>query len=191
MSITNRRLVDFDGADFYCTPSWGTEALMDIEIFEGTVLEPCCGDGAMAEVIARWNEVQASDKFARGYGEVKDVFDYQDQYDNVITNPPFSISDDLVKHFIPRTRHKLAILQRLAYLEGSERWRDIYRETPPRRVMVFSERLSMYPSGQKGNRGSGTTAYAWFVWDFKDLSKSTELFWIEPGRKPGSRFKIV
>jgi hypothetical protein len=33
--------------------------------------------------------------------------------------------------------------------------------------------------------GSGTTAYAWFVWD-KDTSGPTELRWLKPGYKAAS-----
>jgi hypothetical protein len=41
------------------------------------------------------------------------------------------------------------------------------RETfkvPPARVGVFSERITFYPKGIEV-KGSGTTVYAWFVWD--------------------------
>jgi hypothetical protein len=46
---------------------------------------------------------------------------------------------------------------------------------------VFSERITFYPSGIEP-KGSGTTAYAWFVWD-KDAAGRTELKWFKPGYK--------
>jgi hypothetical protein len=52
---------------------------------------------------------------------------------------------------------------------------------PPARVWVFSERITFYPKGVE-MKGSGTTAYAWFVWD-KDAASGTELKWFKPGYK--------
>jgi len=46
---------------------------------------------------------------------------------------------------------------------------------------VFSERITFYPSGIEP-KGSGTTAYAWFVWD-RDAPCHTELKWFKPGYK--------
>lgn len=71
--VTNRRLVPAEGPDFYPTPDWGTTALLSWVTFDGSILEPCCGDGAMAEVIkAAGYKVKASDIIDRGYGEVRD-----------------------------------------------------------------------------------------------------------------------
>jgi phosphatidylethanolamine-binding protein (PEBP) family uncharacterized protein len=40
-------------------------------------------------------------------------------------------------------------------------------------VWVFSERITFYPAGAV-EKGTGTTAYAWFIWD-KDAPSGTEL----------------
>ncbi len=70
---------------------------------------------------------------------------------------------------------------RLAFLEGANRANVIFHRTPPARVWVFSERITFYMKGAEV-AGSGTTAYAWFVWD-KDHSGPTELAWFKPGYK--------
>lgn len=75
----------------------------------------------------------------------------------------------------------MALLLRLAFLEGANRCRTIYRPHPPSRVWVFSERITFYPKGAQ-HAGSGTTAYAWFVWD-KSHTGPTELAWLPPGYK--------
>ena len=41
---------------------------------------------------------------------------------------------------------------------------------------MFSERITFYPKGVK-RAGSGTTAYAWFVWDRNHIGP-TELAWL-------------
>jgi hypothetical protein len=81
----------------------------------------------------------------------------------------------------------MALLLRLAFLEGVNRARTIFRETPPSRVWVFSERITFYAAGAK-RAGSGTTAYAWFVWDKAARTKHPELRWLPSGqraREPG------
>jgi hypothetical protein len=50
------------------------------------------------------------------------------------------------------------------------------------RVWVFSDRITFYPSGVEP-KGSGTTAYASFVWDKQTPSGQTESKWLKPGYK--------
>ena len=82
---------------------------------------------------------------------------------------------------VRHSKLKFALLLRLAFLEGANRARTIFTECPPSRVWVFSERITFYPVGVE-RKGSGTTAYAWFVWD-KDAPSGTELKWFKPGYK--------
>jgi hypothetical protein len=72
----------------------------------------------------------------------------------------------------------------LAFLEGANRANTIFLKSPPARVWVFSERITFYMKDAE-RAGSGTTAYAWFVWD-KDASGPTELRWLKPGYKAAS-----
>lgn len=76
--------------DFVKTPKLITEALLKYEKFDGDILEPCCGDGAISEILKKQYKVHSSDKIDYGYGEQKDLFDIFDEYDNIITNPPFT-----------------------------------------------------------------------------------------------------
>ena len=99
--------------------------------------------------------------------------------DNIVTNPPYNCAEGFVASGVKHARHKFALLLRLAFLEGANRANTIFANTPPSRVWVFSERITFYPKGVDP-KGSGTTAYAWFVWD-KDAPGSTELRWFKPG----------
>ena len=99
--------------------------------------------------------------------------------DNIVTNPPYNCAEGFVASGIKHARHKFALLLRLAFLEGANRANTIFANSPPARVWVFSERITFYPSGVEP-KGTGTTAYAWFVWD-KDAPRTTELKWFKPG----------
>ncbi len=180
---TAKRSADLDGPDFYPTPAWATHALLDNEAFEGNIWECACGNGAMSDVIAAaGHDVHSSDLYDRGYGEVGvDFLQAQREVDNIITNPPFNSAEGFARVGLKLARKKFALLLRLAFLEGANRANTLFVENPPARVWVFSERITFYPAGAV-QQGSGTTAYAWFVWD-KSANGPTELKWLKPGYK--------
>jgi hypothetical protein len=180
---TLKRFADLEGPDFFPTPGWATYALIDNEAFEGSIWEPACGDGAMARVLEKTGcAVIATDLFDRGYGESGiDFLQSSRPVDNIVTNPPYNAAEGFVQAGVAQSRRKMALLLRLAFLEGANRQRTIFTDTPPARVWVFSERITFYPAGAV-RQGSGTTAYAWFVWD-KDAGKNTELKWLPSGYK--------
>ena len=180
---TAKRRADLDGPDFYPTPRWATVALMDNERFDGDVWECACGDGAMSKVITdAGNKVISSDLYDRGYGEIGHDFITTDRRQpNIITNPPFNSAEGFVARGLRAADRKFALLLRLAFLEGAHRANTIFHRNPPARVWVFRERITFYMKGAQ-IAGSGTTAYAWFVWDKSDLG-STELRVFKPGYK--------
>lgn len=180
---TIKRFADLNGPDFFPTPAWATYALIDNESFRGDIWEPACGDGAMSTVLEQTGlQVSSSDLFNRGYGEAGlDFLRPKRRATNIITNPPYNCAEGFVKSGIKYSDNKFALLLRLAFLEGANRANTIFAEHPPSRVWVFSERITFYPAGAV-QKGTGTTAYAWFVWD-KDAPSGTELKWIKPGYK--------
>lgn len=179
---TLKRFADLNGPDFFPTPRWATFALIDNEHFNGDVWECACGDGAMSRVIEQTSRVFSSDLYERGYGETGiDFLRTRRAADNIVTNPPYNSAEGFVASGARLARKKFALLLRLAFLEGANRANTIFAKTPPSRVWVFSERITFYPSGVDP-KGSGTTAYAWFVWD-KDAPSRTELRWFKPGYK--------
>jgi hypothetical protein len=176
-----KRFADLDGPDFFPTPRWATYALIDNEDFRGEIWECACGDGIMSEVLAAMGcSVRSSDLYDRGFGETgHDFLRSERTADNIVTNPPYNCAEKFVAAGLRLSRRKLALLLRLAFLEGANRALTIFSKTPPCRVWVFSERITFYPAGAQ-RKGSGTTAYAWFVWD-KDNHACTELRWLKPG----------
>jgi hypothetical protein len=184
---TTKRSADLDGLDFYPTPAWATYALIENERFEGDIWECACGDGSMTEVLCRTGmRVISSDLYDRGFGEAgHDFLTSNRRAANIVTNPPFHSAEGFVAQCLKSAEAKFALLLRLAFLEGANRTRTIFHKHPPARVWVFSERITFYPKGAK-RAGSGTTAYAWFVWD-KARIGPTELRWFKPGYKAKHR----
>lgn len=183
---TLKRSADLNGPDFYPTPAWATYALIENECFSGTIWEPACGDGAMSKVLKKTGcKVRSTDLYERGYGKGRiDFLRSSRRCANIITNPPFHSAQEFAEQALRLADEKVALLLRLAFLESAHRARTIFSKSPPSRVWVFSERITFYKAGA-ARRGSGTTAYAWFVWDQRDEGP-TQLKWIKPGfRKLG------
>lgn len=135
--------------DFYPTPPEGTHALLSVEQFTGPVREPACGDGAISRVLEQAGyDVESTDLIDRGYGQsrVDYLMDYTPSVD-VVTNPPFKLAEEFVRHALNTSTGKVAMLLRLAWLEGQAR-RQLFQSTPFARVWVFSKRLAMGRGGR-------------------------------------------
>jgi hypothetical protein len=179
---TIKRFADLDGPDFFPTPAWATYALIDNEKFSGDIWESACGDGAMSRVLEKTGRrIISSDLHNRGFGDAGiDFLSAQRRADNIVTNPPYNSAEGFVAVGVQKAKQKFALLLRLAFLEGANRANTIFARNPPSRVWVFSERIKFYLSGAV-QKGTGTTAYAWFVWD--KGAAGTELKWFKPGYK--------
>jgi hypothetical protein len=166
--------------DFYPTPARGIEALLSVESFDGDIWEPACGDGAISKVLeANGYRVASTDLVDRGYGETRIDFlmEYSPRARNIITNPPFKLAVPFVRKAVELSTGKVAMLLKIAFLEGIERSK-LFSSTPLARVWVFSQRLAFVP-GDGGRKldGGGMMAFGWFVWEHGYTGKPT-LGWI-------------
>lgn len=142
--------------NFVRTPKEITKALLKYEKFEGNILEPCCGDGAISKILLKNNHsVISSDKFDYGYGKQEDLFDILDKYDNVITNPPFTYQQAIKKHLLMLTKKKLALLWYVKNL-GNE----IETKTSQnlKIVYVFNQKIN-WKEVKLG------WLFAWYIWE--------------------------
>ncbi len=160
--------VDREKDDFYPTPVPATTALLRGETFGSHVWEPACGDGAISRVLEdAGHEVVSTDLYDRGFGESRIDFLMERKLlaPNIVTNPPFKMAEQFVRHALDLGASKVAMMLRLAWLEGSQR-KILFDTTPLARVHVASRRLSMQRGGtDNGNGGGSMIAFAWFVWD--------------------------
>src|SRR3546814_20650980 len=94
------------------------------------------------------SNVYSSDLFDRGYGDAGvDFLEAGSQFDNIVTNPPYKAAEGFVRDGLKLANKKFALLLRLAFIEGSNRQRTIFREMTHSRVWVVSERITFYPEG--------------------------------------------
>ena len=147
------------------------ESLLDVEQFKGTIWDPCCGEGNIPKACAvKGYKTYATDLVDRGYGGGElDFLSINPESgplaDNVVTNPPFHLIELIIHHALKLAGRKVAIIGRLAFLEGSKRRDTLFTKTPLARVWVFSSRISMPPGGQGIEPKGGSIPFAWYVWD--------------------------
>lgn len=163
--------------DFYPTPKRGTFALMDVEYFHGGIWECACGDGMMSRVLEEKYQVISTDLEPRGYGSQLDFLNSQDLLSpNIVTNPPFIMAQEFAEHALGLGCNKLALLCKLAFLEGVSR--SAWLETTPLKVVhVFKRRLKFTRNGDENIKGGGMIAFAWFVWE-REYSDKPSINWI-------------
>ena len=172
--------------DFYVEPAWVVEALLDVERFSGGIWDPACGQGTIPKVLkARGHgSIIATDLVDHGYGQAGYDFPALNYRavggaDNIICNPPFKLAEAFVRQGLKFAKFKVAMLFRLAFLEGQARAR-LFDTTPLARVHVFSRRVSMPPGGQGIEAKGGAVAFAWFVWEH-GYEGSPTLHWLTRG----------
>lgn len=185
---TDPQTAIFRTLDYFPTPPWGTRAgaelLMGLDPDAKTVLEPACGAGHMAGVLGEYFEVVASDVYPHGYGAVRDWLDADawadvPECDWLVTNPPFTLAQDFLTVGLQRARRGVALLLRLAFIEGIERY-PLMADGRLTLLAPFSERLPMTLGGWDPE-ASSATAYAWFFWMKDAPAQPVRL--IEPGTK--------
>jgi hypothetical protein len=162
--------------DFYPTPPAPTRALLAYEenhldrhrVMHGSIWEPACGDGAMADVIEGAGfTVHRSDIIDRGCNaEIRDFFDVrQAPSPAIITNPPYNrISAAQGKGaWVSHAMGTLGIEYMALLLNwswpGAAGLARIWSAYPPARVYLMRWKIDF--TGQ----GAPPMLNGWFVWD--------------------------
>lgn len=178
-----------DVYDFYETPTWATERVVEQMLIDGIVnkydniLEPCSGAGAITNVLKQYFEnVEASDIQGADYIVGKrniDVYDINDNMcDVVITNPPYNLmtKENMLNEFLRIASKKVILLLNIFYLSSKDR-KQMLENSPLRHIYIHSDRVTMYPYGEPKPKNGGTKMFAWFVWDKEYKGKPT-ISWI-------------
>jgi hypothetical protein len=164
--------------DFYVEPRWAVVALMKSVWFAGAIHDPACGTGTIPKTFAAEGDytVSGCDKVYRDYGTPGVNFlEDNNEYDNIVTNPPYELSERFIQHALKVSRQRVAILARIAFLSSQRRFK-LFTETPPEVVIILSRRPSMPPGNLNLVPSGGKTDYCWIVWK-RGFEGPTKLVW--------------
>lgn len=158
--------------DFYATPAWCTEALIEAVPAIGctSILDPCCGDGAILDVLkARGeptlgieiNEGRAATAEAKGHNVRRhDALGlYWPTAGAIVTNPPFFLAMEFLQKSIAKaweTNAYVSFLLRLNWL-GSKKRKEFHQRHPAD-LYIMSKR----PSFTGG--ATDSIEYAWYTY---------------------------
>lgn len=156
-------------ADFYPTPPDVTYSLrphlLDLLPEGSLILEPACGDGAMAKALEECGyRVHATDlREDSGYGEGGIDFLKADIYpgvfDAVVTNPPFNLAAAFIERSL-EVAPVVAMLLKSQYWHAAKR-RSLFESHRPSRILPLTWR----PSFLEKERGSSPLMdVMWVVW---------------------------
>lgn len=167
--------------DYFPTPPWAVRALLHELLLRQFIIDrtmsardPACGGGHMLEplkeVFARvgWSDVHdwgiAPDirdfTFETAAGMIADGLEVPDW---IITNPPFEIAHAFLRVALSIAKQGVALLLRLGWMAGQERFNTIFGPNPPTFICPFAERVGMI-EGAWDPEAKSATDYAWFVW---------------------------
>lgn len=150
--------------DFYPTPPEATHALMGfLQLpWDTLVWEPACGDGTMSRVLAQYvRSTISSDIRDTGFGDggVDFLQTKRIGVGAVITNPPFNVSEQFIRHALTQAP-VVAMLLKSQYWHAAKRT-DLFYEHPPSWVLPLNWRPD-FMGGERG--GAPTMEVAWSVW---------------------------
>lgn len=201
-AVMQQRHEAHDSLDDFPTPPWATRALIEHVIAPSryeremmakkSVWEPACNRGYMAKPLAEYfGRVYRSDIHDYGWDGQEAVKDFlfpgsefpviaKQGVSWVISNPPFRLAAQFVKRSLEVTGN-VAMIVRTSFLEGSERYNTLFKDTPPDIVAQFCERVPMV-KGRHDPAASTATSYAWLVW-VAEMDCGTRFQWIPPCRR--------
>jgi len=167
--------------DYYATPPYVTDMFLNKWLKDDNInsfshiLEPSCGEGHISNVIMKYGKVSSFDLIDRGYEYmigtrdfIKD--DYTDNYDLVITNPPFKYAQEFIEKAYDISSRWVVMFAKIQLLE-SEKRKYMFENTRLKYIYIHSKRVEVWRNGQctdeNGKKWANTMCFAWFVWDKK------------------------
>jgi hypothetical protein len=139
----------------------------------------------MVKVLQEYfDKVESCDIADYGQDRIADFLskDVEEEYDFIITNPPFNLAEEFVLKALPMARKLVAIFARTQFMEGIGRYERLFKPNPPTIIAQFCERVPIV-KGRLSATASTATSYAWFLWRTDQKNDQTSLVWIPPSRR--------
>lgn len=164
--------------EYYETPLWCIERILEQGVVGEYVWDACCGDGTLARAAKRHGHaIHATDIYDWGYGHDRSLDFLKTTYYHIpfptwqtalFINPPFSKAKEFVEHGLALGIKNIVVFQRFAWLESVKR-REFWDQHCPKEIFLCGSRATCWlhsiPDSLRGS--STTTAHAWFVFDDK------------------------
>lgn len=183
-----------------------------------TCWEPACNRGFLVRGLASYFKpanIYCTDIFDYGWRGMERQEDFlfhgakaPRSIDWVISNPPFKLAQQFIEKGLRVARCGVAMLVRTSFVEGQERYSELFLPNPPTVIAQFVERVPLFkgkvrdpnekywdPEGKNPKTGKNTgcwkkpstaTSYCWIVWVRNMMPQP--FVWIPPCRRQLERF---
>jgi len=156
--------------DQYETPEWVTFALMRRFPPGMVIWEPACGSGKMSRALSSGlcptpvyaSDIQTGEDF---------LASNRQNFDAIITNPPYSLATEFVEHAIKlmRPHGVVAMLLRTDFDHAKSR-RHLFADHPAfYKKLVLTKRIQWF----EDSKSSPSFNHAWFIWDWRNKAAPT------------------
>lgn len=111
-------LIPVNKADVVLTPLWAAKAIVQKFSPSGSILDPCCGQGVFLKCMfgADWCEISNG----------RDFFDWDRPVDWIVSNPPYSIFSDFLRHSMKVARNIVYLIPVNKVFNSYRIMREIY-----------------------------------------------------------------
>ena len=163
--------------DLYETPEWVTEALLPHLPLLHWVLEPACGSGKMARVLAKVTVVNVSDIEPTMLGASR--MDFLEMIPGsridgdrvgIITNPPYDLATEFCEHALRLMEPCggiVAMLLRTDFDHAKSRT-HLFRDCPAfSKKLVLMKRIAWFVEANGKPKASPSFNHAFYIWDWK------------------------
>lgn len=178
--------------DAYYTHKRVTQALLDrFDIPSGwTVIEPCCGDGAIADLFRPTHQVVTNDinpDVEADYHQCAASAGFWDSLvnqhciDAVITNPPFNQANKIIPLAFNCAQVVVALLRITWVMEPCQARAAFLKHARPYLAAVYP--LNPRPRFRADSKGTDSATVAWCIWDRRKRSPGVDLQYITDWRE--------
>ena len=158
--------------DYYATDPIAIDELLKKETLNHNIWECACGGLHLANRLKELGyNVRTSDLVKRVNDdniEVLDFLSYQGKYEgDIVTNPPYILAKEFVLKAldIVSEGNKVVMFLKLLFLESQNRYEELFKLYPPKKIYVFSKRVRCQINGDFSKKDSSAICYAWYVWE--------------------------
>lgn len=162
-------------ADFYPTPDWVTDALLDNYALRGIVWEPAAGDGRMAARIRLRHKVGTSDlRASPGLDACTNFIEVEgpQPFASIVTNPPYTLAESFVRKALNMTHAHGGIVAMLLRHD----WDTAAGRRDLSELLTLKIVLTRRIRWIEGSTGSPRENHAWYIWDHRALGKRRAIY---------------
>lgn len=211
-AVMNRRHEPHDSLDDFPTPGWATRAVCEalqaqgISLANSAAWDPCCNRGFMVNPLNEYFGVTTAtdihDYGFAGMDEQQDFLLYNESTapvaDWIFINPPFKLGLHFIRQALRLTQRGVAVFVRTNFVEGQERYKELFVPTPESMFMPFVERVVLWKGvmldpdkhicrvSEKGEvtveKPTTATSYCWLIFEKGHVGPG-KLIRIAPCRK--------